>query len=58
MDFPHMKNKGGPNVAIVVQHAEDTPPFMRALHFEAMHAPKFPEYSNMVSGCLCATQPP
>ena len=43
-------DEGGPNIAIAVQHTEDTPPFMRALHLEAMHAPEFPEYANMVSG--------
>ena len=43
-------DEGGLNTTIATQHAEDTPPFMRALHLEAMHTPEFPEYANMVSG--------
>ena len=43
-------DEGGPNTAIAIQHAEDTPPFMRALHLKVMHAPEFSEYANMVSG--------
>ena len=42
-------DEGGPNTAIAAQHAENTPPFMQALHLEAMHASWFPEYANMVS---------
>ena len=43
-------NDGGPNTTITVQHAEDTPSFIQALHLEAMHAPKFPKYANIVNG--------
>ena len=43
-------DEGGPNTAIAAQRAENTPLFMRALHFQAIHTPKFPEYVNMVSG--------
>ena len=43
-------DEGGPNTTITVQHTKDTPPFMQALHLEAMHAPEFPEYANMVNG--------
>ena len=39
----------GPNTVVADQHIEDTPPFMRTLHLEAMHTPEFPEYANMVS---------
>ena len=43
-------DKGGPNTAIAVQHVEDTPPFMMALHLEVMHSHEFVEYANMVIG--------
>ena len=46
------EDEGVPNTMIVVRHAEDTPPFIRALHLEVMHAPEFPEYANMVSGYI------
>ena len=36
-------------MAMVVQHPKDPPPFMRDLHFEAMHTPKFLEYANMTN---------
>ena len=43
-------DEGGPNTIIAIQHVEDTPSFMQALHIEAMHASEFPEYANIVSG--------
>ena len=35
---------------MAVQHVEDSPPFMRALHLETIHTFEFPEYANMASG--------
>ena len=48
--YDDTEDEGGLNTAIAVQHAEDTPLFMRTLHLEAMHALEFPEYTNIVSG--------
>ena len=43
-------DEGVPQTTMAVHHAEDHLLFMRALHLEAMHAPKFPKYANMTCG--------